>query len=192
MATKPLALLTVLLVAVFAAGCSKEEAAQTPTTAATPAPAATAAPAQAQHASACELVTPAEMSAILGGTVTAAAGGNERPPASTECIYSSPSATNTGSGLDELAGAIPYAEMEVDWGGGDPQVLDTAAGLANGAATMDAADPLKGLGDRAYKVTADQVFISSHGDLMMIRFPRRSEDVNAKARKIFEAAKPRM
>ncbi len=94
--------------------------------------------------------------------------------------------------MDDVAGPHPYAEVEVDWGGGDPQTLGTAAGLANGAATMDAADPLKGLGDRAYKVTADQVFISSHGDLMMIRFPRRSEDVSAKARKIFETAKPRM
>lgn len=91
-----------------------------------------------------------------------------------------------------MASAGPYAEVEVDWGGGDPAVLDSSAGLANGAATMDAADPLKGLGDRAYKVTSDQVFISTKGNLMMIRFARRSEDAAAKARKIFETAQPRM
>ena len=71
-------------------------------------------------------------------------------------------------------------------------MTDTAAGLANAAAPAGAVDPLKGLGDRAYKVTADQVFISTHGNLMMIRFPRRSVDVTAKARRIFETAAPRM
>jgi len=195
MQTKPAIVLSLLLGTLVSAGCSKQEPSTTtgtPAATAEAAPAAAAAPAQAQHASACDLVTASEMSAILGGTVQASAGGNERPPAATECIYQSPGATTTGSGLDELASSGPYAEIEVDWGGGDPVVLDTSAGLANGAATMDAADPLKGLGDRAYKVTADQVFISTHGNLMMIRFARRAEDVNAKARRIFEAAQPRM
>jgi len=35
-----------------------------------------------------------------------------------------------------------------------------------------AVDPLKGLGDRAYQVTADQVLIGTRGNLMMIRFAR--------------------
>ena len=195
MNSKPAIVLSLLLGSLALASCSKQEsapAAATPGANAEAAPEVPAAPAPAQHASACELVTAAEMSAILGGTVNASPGGNERPPAATECIYQSPTATNTGSGLDELASASPYAEVEVDWGGGDPAVLDTAAGMANGASTLDAADPLKGLGDRAYKVTADQVFISSKGNLMMIRFARRSEDASAKARKIFEAAQPRM
>ena len=192
MQCKPVAMLTLFLGALVSAGCSKQVTPQVVAVAATSADSATTTPAQAQHASACALVTPAEMSAILGGEVQAAAGGNERPPSSTECIYSSPSATNTGSGLDEVAGAIPYAEMEVDWGGGDPQVLGTATGLVNSAAPAVAPDSLEGLGDRAYKVTADQVFISTHGNLMMIRFPRRSEDVIAKARRIYETAKNRM
>jgi hypothetical protein len=191
MQTKPVAMLTLILGALAGAGCSKQEAAPTPATAVASAEAAPAAPAPAAHASACDLVTASEMSAILGGTVTTSAGGNERPPASTECIYASAGGSAPGAGLDDVAGPNPYAEVEVDWGGGDPQTLGTAAGLANSAAPA-AADSLQGLGDRAYKVTADQVFISSHGDLMMIRFPRRSEDVNAKARKIFETAKPRM
>ena len=106
------------------------------------------------------MVTPSEMSAILAGAVAAAPGGNDRPPSSTECIYSS------------AAGPSPYAELEVDWGGGDEQVVGTAAGMAEGVAPEGAVDPLKGLGDRAYQVTADQVFISTRGNLMMIRFAR--------------------
>lgn len=192
MQAKPAVILSLALATMFSAGCSKQEASPAAGAPAAAAEAAAAAPAPAQHATACELVTAAEMSAILGGTVQASAGGNERPPAATECLYQSPTATNTGSGLDELASAGPYAEIEVDWGGGDPAVLDSSAGLVNGASTLDAADPLKGLGDRAYKVTNDQVFISTKGNLMMIRFARRSEDAAAKARKIFETAQPRM
>ena len=55
-----------------------------------------------------------------------------------------------------------------------------------------AVDPLKGLGDRAYQVTADQVFISTQGNLMMIRFARGADDVIAKARRIYETAQARM
>jgi hypothetical protein len=194
MQSKPPIVLCLLLGTIVSTGCSKQESspgagAPTPTAEAS---AAAPAAAPARHASACDLVTGAEMSAILGGTVQTSAGGNERPPAATECIYQSPTATTSRSGLDESASAGPYAEIEVDWGGGDPAVLDRSAELANGAATMDAANPLKGLGDRAYKVTADQVFISTHGNLMMIRFARRSGDVAVKARKIFEIAQPRM
>lgn len=195
MKCKPAIVLSLLLGSVVSAGCSQQAPSQapgTPDATAANADAAPAAPTPIQHARACDLITAAEMSTILGGTVRTSAGGNERPPAATECIYQSPGATTTGSGLDELAGANPYAEVEVDWGGGDSVVLDKSAGLANGAATLDAANPLKGLGDRAYKVTGDQVFISTHGDLMMIRFPRQSVDVSAKARRIFEAAQPRM
>ena len=195
MHSKPVIVVSLLLGTLVSAGCSKQEPSPDSGAAAATAPTAEsspAAPAQAQHAKACDLVTAAEMSEILGGAVQASAGGNERPPAATECIYQSPNATTAGSGLDELASANPYAEVEVDWGGGDPEVLDTSAGLANGAAAMNAADPLKDLGDRAYKVTADQVFISTHGHLMMIRFPPQSVDVSAKARRIFETAQPRM
>jgi hypothetical protein len=126
------------------------------------------------------MVTQAEMAAILGGGVVASPGGNDRPPASTECIYVS------------AAGSSAYAELEVDWGGGDQQALGTAAGLASTAGPAGAVDPLQGLGDRAYQVTADQVFISTKGNLMMIRFPPRTDSVIPKARRIFEAAITRM
>jgi hypothetical protein len=184
MFTERLAVAAVCCSALLAAGCSRESAAPAavPTPAATdPGPHATAAvPEGRKRASACSLVTPVEMSVILGGAVAAAAGGNERPPGSTECIYSS------------AAGPSPYAELQVDWGAGDPQVLGQAAGLAQGAAPPGAVDGLQGLGERAYQVTADQVFISTQGNLMMIRFLPRTGDVIAKARRIYEAAKARM
>jgi hypothetical protein len=194
MRTKPAALLTLFLGAIFSVGCSKDEAPQVAATTATPeaATAATAAPEQKQRASACDLVTASEMSAILGGTVTAAAGGNERPPTSTECIYSSVAGSDDEVGLASVAGPNPYAELAVDWGAGDPEAMGTATDLINSAAPIGAVDPLQGLGERAYQVTADQVFISSKGDLIMIRFPRRSVDVAPKARRIYETAKPRM
>lgn len=173
MRTEPIALLALCLSALLSGGCSKEGA--TPEDKAT-----TATPVSRKRASACELVTPTEMSAILGGAVLATAGGNDRPPASTECIYSS------------AAGPVPYAELEVDWGGGDTQALGSAAGLAQGAGPPGAVDPLQGLGERAYQVTADQVFVSTQGNLMMIRFPPRTGDVILKARRIYQTASPRM
>jgi hypothetical protein len=179
------ALITLSLFALFVAGCSKEGASPGAATNAPSTPTAStaksaAAPDSKKRARACDMVTPAEMSAILGGAVAAAAGGNDRPPSSTECIYSS------------AAGSSPYAELEVDWGGGDQQALGVAAGLAKGAAPAAAVDSLQGLGDRAYQVTADQVFISTQGDLMMIRFSPRTKDVIPKARRIYDIAKSRM
>lgn len=184
--TERVALLTLCVSALFSTGCSKEGAA--PVAAKTAPPVARAATVKAtavapdskQHASACDMVTQAEMSAILGGAVVAAAGGNDRPPSSTECIYSS------------AAGPGPDAELEVDWDGGDPQVVEAAAGLTKGAAPAGAVDPPHGLGERTYQVTADQVFISTQGNLMMIRFPPRTGDVIPKARRIYETAKGRM
>lgn len=192
MRAKPAALLTLFLGTIFSIGCSRDEAPQVTATTASP-ESATAAPDPKQRASACELVTASEMSAILGGDVTAAAGGNERPPSSTECIYSPVAGAGQATGLESVAGPEnPYAELQVDWGGGDPQDLGTVVDLLNLSAPTGVVDPLQGLGESAYNVTADQVFISTHGDLMMIRFPRMSVDVAPKARRIFETAKPRM
>lgn len=138
------------------------------------------------------MVTAAEMSAILGGPVIAAAGGNDRPPSSTECIYSPADGSNPANAELPNGSSTPYAELQVDWGAGDAQVLDTATGLASAAAPAAAAGPLKGLGERAYKVTAYQVFISTHGDLMMIRFLPRTGEVDSKARRIYETAQGRI
>lgn len=182
MRTDPTALLLICFCVLFCFGCSKQSA--SPVTAPSAATATTAkatavAPGAKKRASACDMVTQAEMSVILAGAVVAAAGGNDRPPSATECIYSA------------AAGSNASAELQVDWGGGDPQVMGTAAGLATGAAP-GAVDPLKGLGERAYQVTADQVFISTQGHLMMIRFPPRTGNVIPKARQIYETAKARL
>lgn len=170
------------------AACSKPTVADTGANATAAATTAAA----SKHGKACDMVTAAEMSTILGGPVIAAAGGNERPPSSTECIYSPIDGSDPANAELPDGSATPYAEVQVDWGGGDAKVLDTATGLANAAAPVGAVDPLKGLGDRAYKVTADQVFISTHGDLMMIRFLRKTGEVNAKARRIYDTAKGRI
>jgi hypothetical protein len=192
------AMLAIFFSALGAAGCSRQSDPAPSAAAPAPAPSSLAAeaaatrasagttatrapvPAASKRASACELVTQAEMSAILGGAVGAEAGGNDRPPAATECIYAS------------AAGPSPYAELEVDWGAGDPQVLGVAAGLVTGAGPPGAVDPLQGLGERAYQITADQVFISTQGHLMMIRFPPGTGEVTAMARRIYETARPRM
>jgi len=199
MRAHPTVIVSFCLGAVLSSGCSKENPASVDPAAA---PSATATGAMAvtpdakKHVSACDMVTQSEMSAILGGEVTAAPGGNDRPPSSTECIYSSvdgpaPNVEPTSFAEMQVAPG-PYAELQVDWGGGDQQALGTAVGLAQGVAPAGAVDPLAGLGDRAYQVTADQVFISTKGDLVMIRFPPRSSEVVAKARRIYETAKPRM
>jgi hypothetical protein len=145
-----------------------------------------------KHPKACDMVTAAEMSAILGGPVVAAAGGNDRPPSSTECIYSPADGSNPANAELPNGSSTPYAELQVDWGAGDAPALDTAAGLLNSAAPIGAVNPLQGLGDRAYKVTAFQVFISTRGDLMMIRFLPKTKEVDAKARRIYEISQGRI
>jgi len=193
MSSRLIALPLVLAGAFILSGCSKQGPA---TDAATAAVSAAAPAATKVRGKACDMVTEAEMSAILGGAVAAAPGGNERPPSSTECIYSSIDGPapiwEPQSYAEGQAIAGPYAEIQVDWGGGDPQTMDTSVGLINRAAPTAAVDPLAGLGDRAYQVTPTQVFISLNGDLMMIRFAPRADDVIAKARRIFETAKGRL
>lgn len=200
MRTRLVSLPCLCLGALMLAACSKEgstpnaAAGGLPAVAATAANATTAAqtPSAKKRAKACDMVTAAEMSMILGGPVIAAAGGNDRPPSSTECIYSPADGSNPANAEMPNGSSTPYAELQVDWGAGDAPTLDIATGLVNSAAPVGAVDALKGLGDRAYKVTAYQVFISTHGDLMMIRFLPRTAEVNGKARRIYETAKGRI
>ncbi len=167
-------LLAICFISSALGGCAKQTAASAAATEPT-----TIAAAGKKHPRACDLVTVREMSAVLGASVTAKPGSNERPPSATECDYSSSSESN-------------YAEIEVDWGGGELQSFRTAAKLAGGAGPPGSANPLKGLGEGAYQIAGSQVFISTGGNLMMIRFPPGSSDVNSKARRIYLAAKPRL
>jgi hypothetical protein len=123
--------LTLFVGAVLSTGCPKEEPSRVAATKATAANATTSGPGQKQHASACDMVTASEMSAIVGAAVTAAAGGNERPPRQTECEYVSAAGTSLG------------ADLQVDWGAGDPKAMGAATGLVNSVAAS-AVDPLQG------------------------------------------------
>ena len=168
----PLRLLPLCLAALLFAACSKQESAPAAQ------PAVANAPAKLR-AKACELVTAAEMSAILGGPVAAAPGGNEYPPRKTECIYSP---------VNENG---PYAELQVDWDEGDPKVLEMVAGLAGGTA-KGMINEFEGLGELAWRVAGSQVFVSTRGHLMMIRFMPGATEVAARARRIHETALPRV
>ena len=64
--------------------------------------AATQAPPPKPRATACELVTGAEMSAILGGKVVPR--NNDHSNGKTECVYTA------------AEGVSPYAELSVEWG----------------------------------------------------------------------------
>jgi hypothetical protein len=171
--------LTLLVSAVFSAGCSRDGASRATATAAVTGKAAPLARGQIHRAKACDMVTQSEMSAILGGAVAAAAGSRELPPSKTQCIYSS------------VAGSNANAELEVDWDDGDVKAMGTAAGLVNSVAA-GAVDPLQGVGERAYLVTPWLVFVSTHGQLMMIQFDPGTKNVIPMARRIYDTAKLRM
>src|SRR5512140_606410 len=83
--------------------CSSSDS---PSPAARSAAAATAVPtASKPHATACDLVTGAEMSAILGGKVVPR--NNDHSNGKTECVYTA------------AEGVSPYAEFSVEWGSGE-------------------------------------------------------------------------
>lgn len=132
-----------------------------------------------KHLGACEIVTAREMSAILGGPMKAQRGSNDRPPSATECDYSS------------ATGASAYAELELDWDAGELQAFKKAGGLAGGAAP-GSANAMKGLGEAAYLVAGTQVFISTGGNLMIIRFLPGAHDVISRARRVYNVAKARL
>jgi hypothetical protein len=152
-------------------GCSSQDA--SPGAAAS----ATTTAAARVHGKACDMVTAAEMSAILGGAVTAVA--KEGAPGWTQCIYS------------PVSGTKPLeVELKVEWGAGPS--LAPASNLANSAAApIRAADPLQGIGDLAVQVPG-LVLIKVGADLMTVQFVYGDTDLAGKARRIFETAKGRL
>lgn len=139
-----------------------------------PPPAATAPPAAAANkvVSACNLVTAAEMSAILGASVTATA---KDRAVKAECIYQASS------------GIGPYLDFSIDWGDG--------ADAMRAAATMGRikpgmVDPLAGLGDQAI-VVGPALMIRSGDDLIQLVFSG-VDDTVGKAAKIVALAQSRM
>ena len=122
---------------------------------------------------ACTLVTTQEMSAILGSTVTAEP--HEGTVDKTECIYKPASAPS------------PYAELTVNWGDGESAMA--AMGAMNHV-EPGITNPYAGIGDQAAAV-GTALMIRTGEDLVTITFSG-VEDAPAKARKIFDTAKPRM
>ncbi len=126
----------------------------------------------AKPASACEMVTQSEMSAILG--VAVAAKDATHSAGETACTYSAPS-------------GFPTVQMEVDWGDGE---------AAMGAFAMlnrnqpGIGNPYDGVGDQAVAV-GPTLMIRTGDDLMKLLFSG-VDDAPAKARKIFQTAKPRL
>jgi len=152
--------------------CSKPEPPAPPASAALPATAHPAAAAKVQG-KACDMVTQAQMSAILGGAVIAKP--NERSNGQTQCIYTA------------AAGISPYAELKVEWGEGQAAMM--GVGLAN-RAEPGLTSPLEGLGDQAAQI-GPALMIRSGDDLVTIVFSG-VDDTLPKARKIFELTKARL
>jgi hypothetical protein len=135
------------------------------------APPAVKAPESVKQASACEMVTQTEMSAILG--VAVAAKDTTHSAGETACTYAAPS-------------GFPTVQMEVDWGDGE---------VAMGAFTMlnrnepGIGSPYDGLGDQAVAV-GPTLMIRIGEDLIKLVFSG-VDDAPAKAGKIIQTAKPR-
>jgi hypothetical protein len=125
-----------------------------------------------KQASACEMVTQSEMSAILGEAV--AAKDTTHSAGATECTYSAPS-------------GFPTVQMGVDWGEGE---------AAMGAyAMLNRSEPgiasrYDGVGDQAVAM-GPTLMIRTGDDLMKLIFSG-VDDAPAKAKKIFQTAKPRL
>lgn len=122
---------------------------------------------------ACEMVTAAEMSAILGKKVTAQP--DEHSPGTTGCNYKPES------------GISPSIEFSVSWGDGDAAMK--GVGMAN-RHEPGLASPYDGIGDEA-AAAGPALFIRSGEDLIQIVF-NGVDHAPAAARKIFDTAKAKM
>lgn len=119
----------------------------------------------------CGLVSQAEMSAILGAPVLAEPAGRS----SEKCIYKAAS------------GLTPNVELSVDRG--DGRTAMSAMGMM-GKYEPGLTNPYDGIGDQAAAV-GPALMIRTGEDLITILFSGVN-DAPAKAKRIFETAKPRM
>jgi hypothetical protein len=120
---------------------------------------------------ACTLVSEAEMSAILGAPMLT----DPNLRSGNKCIYKA------------TTGISPYVELSVDMGDGKSAM---AAMGSMGKAEPGIASPYDGIGDQAATV-GTALMIRSGEDLVTIVFSGVS-DAPAKAKRIFDTAKPRM
>jgi hypothetical protein len=166
-----LALVALLMMLSVLHGCSRSPLPSTQPSAT--ADASVAEPAASKPLRACDLITQAEMSAILGSAVTA--GANDRSNGKTECIYT------------PVEGISPYVEFAVEWGSGEAAM--TGAGML-GQAEPGIANPFEGLGDQAVAV-GPALMIRTGDDLVTLVFSG-VQDTPAKAKQIFDVARARM
>jgi hypothetical protein len=176
------ALVALLMILPMVDGCSKQ--ADTPAPTSSAAPTSTSAPSEADikkmvadqnkpQPTACTLVTPQEMSAILGSTVTAEP--HEGTVDQTECIFKPANAPS------------PYIELTVNYGDGEAAM---GAATAMNHVEPGITNPYAGIGDQAVAV-GTALMIRTGEDLVTITFSG-VDDAPAKVRKIFDIAKPRM
>lgn len=146
---------------------------QLPPAAAKPAAAAAEAPPPKPRATACDLISGAEMSTILGGKVLPT--NNDHSNGKTECVYTA------------AEGVSPYAELSVEWGSGEDAMI--AARMMN-KKEPGIADPYAGIGDQAVAI-GPTLMIRSGEDLITLVFSG-VDDVPGKARTIYDTVKARM
>lgn len=139
----------------------------------TPAPDAVELPAQTPTATACELVTAAEMSAILGTAVTAEP--NEGSSGKTECIYKPAVAVS------------PYVEFAVEWGEGETAMRAVGAMSQH---EPGIASPYDGIGDQAAAV-GPSLMIRRGKDLVTMVFSG-IDDAPSTAKKIYDIANAKL
>jgi hypothetical protein len=161
----------ILTTAALVAGCGKSETVA-PTQAAAP-PLAQAQTIERPSPQACTLVTQAEMSSILGGTVVAR--NNDHSTGKTECIY------------EPATGSSPYAEVSVEWGSGEGAMM--GVGMLN-KSEPGIASPYDGIGDQAIAV-GSALMIRTGDDLVTLVFSG-VEDEPAAAKAVFARIKERM
>ena len=158
-----------LIVLAASAGCNSSAKPPAAPPAVTHAPAL---PAKNTVASACEMVSAAEMSAILGVAVSAR--DTTHSSGETECQYAAPS-------------GFPAVDLAVDWG--DGEIAMRAVNMVN-RHEPGIASPYDGIGDQAAAV-GPALMIKTGDDLVKLVFTG-VEGAPAKAKKIFDTAKARM
>jgi outer membrane protein OmpA-like peptidoglycan-associated protein len=162
----PVASIAIVLIT---AGCSKPESA--PVTAAEVSRADAAAPKETER-TACEMVTAAEMSNILG---TALSAEGENGGGTTTCRY------------HPSTGSSPHVEMKVEWGGGAAAM--TAFGIL-GRREPGISNPMAGLGDEASAI-GPALMVRVGDDLVNLTL-WGVDDRIATAKRIVSAVRPRM
>ena len=174
--TPPILALAALASGLGLAACSKPAGApgSEGSNAAAPVAESPAAAALPERKPACELVTAAEMSAILGAEVNAVP--NEASANKTDCIYK------------PVADAGPSIQLSMDWGGGKAA---QAAMAGSGETDADRAGPYVGIGDETFAI-GPTLMIRNGEDMMTIAFGGGVEQTPALAKKIFDTAKPRL